>query len=101
MPSEAHNTGGMAITGMATIGIGVGAADGSAGGIAAAAFAAGVDGKGGTAQSGRSRRDVPLPQFVRPQLSQPVEKPPSGPQRLHEIKLNAIVWLRASTTPPA
>jgi hypothetical protein len=27
---------------------------------------------------GRSRRDVPLPQFVPPQLSQPVEKPPSG-----------------------
>jgi bifunctional non-homologous end joining protein LigD len=37
---------------------------------------------------GRSRRDVPLPQFVPPQLSQPVEKPPSGPQWLHEIKLD-------------
>jgi CheY-like chemotaxis protein len=36
----------------------------------------------------RSRRDAPLPQFVRPQLSQPVEKPPSGPQWLHEIKLD-------------
>ena len=47
MPSGAHNTGGMAITGMAVIGIGVGAADGSAGGIAAAASAAGVDDEGG------------------------------------------------------
>src|SRR6476660_7159688 len=33
-------------------------------------------------------RDAPLPQFVPPQLSQPVEKPPSGPQWLHEIKLD-------------
>jgi ATP-dependent DNA ligase len=39
-------------------------------------------------QSGPSRRDVPLPQFVPPQLSQPVDKPPSGPQWLHEIKLD-------------
>src|SRR6202453_4032876 len=39
-------------------------------------------------KAGRSRRDAPLPQFVRPQLSQPVEKPPSGPQWLHEIKLD-------------
>jgi bifunctional non-homologous end joining protein LigD len=37
---------------------------------------------------GRSRRDVPLPQFVAFQLSQPVEKPPAGPQRVHEIKLD-------------
>ena len=37
---------------------------------------------------GRSRRDVPLPQFVPPQLSRPVEKPPSGPQWVHEIKLD-------------
>jgi hypothetical protein len=37
---------------------------------------------------GRSRRDVPLPQFVAPQLSQPVAKPPSGPQWVHEIKLD-------------
>ena len=87
MLSGAHNTGGMAITGMATIGIGVGAGDGSAGGIAADASAAGVDGKGRIAQ-GRSRRDVPLPQFVPFQLSQPVEKPPSGPQWVHEIKLD-------------
>ena len=35
-----------------------------------------------------SRRGVPLPQFVPPQLSQPVERPPSGPQWLHEIKLD-------------
>jgi DNA ligase D-like protein (predicted ligase) len=39
-------------------------------------------------KSGRSRRGVALPQFVRPQLSLPVEKPPSGPQWLHEIKLD-------------
>jgi bifunctional non-homologous end joining protein LigD len=39
-------------------------------------------------KSGRSHRGVPLPQFVSPQLSKPVEKPPSGPQWLHEIKLD-------------
>jgi DNA ligase D-like protein (predicted ligase) len=39
-------------------------------------------------QAGLSRRDVALPQFVPPQLSQPVEKPPSGPQWVHEIKLD-------------
>jgi DNA ligase D-like protein (predicted ligase) len=38
--------------------------------------------------SGPSLRCVPLPPFVPPQLSQPVEKPPSGPQWLHEIKLD-------------
>ena len=32
----------------------------------------------------------PLPLFVRPQLSQPVEKPPSGPQWVHEIKLDGF-----------
>ena len=37
---------------------------------------------------GPSRRGVTLPPFVPPQLSQPVEKPPSGPQWLHEIKLD-------------
>src|SRR3984885_5572450 len=37
---------------------------------------------------GPSRRGVPLPQFVPPQLSQLVEKPPSGPQWVHEIKLD-------------
>src|SRR5271169_6219498 len=41
-------------------------------------------------ESGPSRRGVPLPQFVPPQLSQPVEKPPSGPQWLHEIKLDGF-----------
>ena len=30
----------------------------------------------------------PLPDFVPPQLSPPVEKPPAGPQWLHEIKLD-------------
>jgi bifunctional non-homologous end joining protein LigD len=49
-----------------------------------------VKGPGSQAvKPGRSRRDVPLPQFVPPQLSQPVEKPPSGPQWVHEIKLDA------------
>jgi bifunctional non-homologous end joining protein LigD len=41
-------------------------------------------------KSGRSRRDAPLPQFVPPQLSQPVEKPPSGPQWVHEIRLDGF-----------
>jgi ATP dependent DNA ligase domain len=39
-------------------------------------------------KSSRSRRDAPLPQFVHPQLSQRVEKPPSGVQWVHEIKLD-------------
>src|ERR1700723_2627312 len=38
--------------------------------------------------AGPPRRDAPLPQFVPPQLSQPVEKPSSGPQWVHEIKLD-------------
>jgi ATP-dependent DNA ligase len=38
--------------------------------------------------SRRSRPNSPLPLFVSPQLSQPVEKPPSGPQWIHEIKLD-------------
>ena len=42
------------------------------------------------AKAGPSRRDAPLPQFVPPQLSQPVEKPPSGPQWVHEIKLDGF-----------
>jgi DNA ligase D-like protein (predicted ligase) len=42
------------------------------------------------AKAGPSRRDAPLPRFVPPQLSQPVEKPPSGPQWLHEIKLDGF-----------
>src|ERR1700683_1686166 len=40
------------------------------------------------AKVGTSRRDAPLPSFVPPPLPQPVEKPPSGPQWLHEIKLD-------------
>jgi DNA ligase D-like protein (predicted ligase) len=43
-----------------------------------------------TLKSGPSRRGVPLPPFVPPQLSQPVEKPPSGPQWVHEIKLDGF-----------
>jgi len=39
-------------------------------------------------KSGPSRKGVPLPQFIPPQLSKLVEKPPSGPQWLHEIKLD-------------
>jgi DNA ligase D-like protein (predicted ligase) len=39
-------------------------------------------------KSGRSHRGAPLPTFVAPQLSRPVEKPPAGPQWLHEIKLD-------------
>jgi DNA ligase D-like protein (predicted ligase) len=39
-------------------------------------------------KSAPSRRGVPLPPFVPPQRTQPVEKPPSGPQWLHEIKLD-------------
>jgi bifunctional non-homologous end joining protein LigD len=39
-------------------------------------------------KAGRSRKDVPLPLFVPFQLSQSVEKPPSGPQWVHEIKLD-------------
>jgi bifunctional non-homologous end joining protein LigD len=39
-------------------------------------------------ESGRSHRGLPLPPFVPPQLSQLVEMPPSGPQRVHEIKLD-------------
>jgi ATP-dependent DNA ligase len=38
--------------------------------------------------SRRSRSNSTLPLFVPPQLSQPVEKPPSGPQWVHEIKLD-------------
>jgi DNA ligase D-like protein (predicted ligase) len=44
-----------------------------------------------TAQAARrSRPNSPLPLFVPPQLSQPVEKPPSGPQWVHEIKLDGF-----------
>src|SRR6516165_11448356 len=40
--------------------------------------------------SRRGQSDSPLPRFIPPQLSQPVEKPPSGPQWLHEIKLDGF-----------
>jgi ATP-dependent DNA ligase len=39
-------------------------------------------------KSGLSRRGAPLAQFVPPQLSQLVGKPPSGAQWVHEIKLD-------------
>jgi DNA ligase D-like protein (predicted ligase) len=39
-------------------------------------------------KSGRPRRGISLPAFVPPQLSQPVEKPPTGTQWVHEIKLD-------------
>jgi ATP-dependent DNA ligase len=39
-------------------------------------------------KSAPSHGGVPLPQFVPPQLSQPVDKPLAGPQWLHEIKLD-------------
>ena len=42
------------------------------------------------ALSARSRPNSPLPGFVPPQLSQPVEKPPAGPQWVHEIKLDGF-----------
>jgi ATP-dependent DNA ligase len=41
-------------------------------------------------RGGQKRSDSPLPRFVPPQLSQPVEKPPSGPQWVHEIKLDGF-----------
>src|SRR6202161_630192 len=41
-------------------------------------------------KAGPSQRGVPLPQFIPPQLSQPVAKPPSGPQWVHEIKLDGV-----------
>jgi DNA ligase D-like protein (predicted ligase) len=44
--------------------------------------------KSGSSRGGHSRSDSPLPTFIRPQLSQLVEKPPSGPQWVHEIKLD-------------
>jgi bifunctional non-homologous end joining protein LigD len=40
--------------------------------------------------SRRSRPKSPLPLFVPPQLTQPFEKPPSGPQWVHEIKLDGF-----------
>ena len=49
--------------------------------------------------SGPSRRGAPLPSFIPPQLSQPVEKPPSGPQWLHEIKLDGFRMSARSLDP--
>src|SRR6476661_10980189 len=46
--------------------------------------------KSGPSRGGRSQSDSPLPRFIPPQLSQPVEKPPSGPQWLHEIELDGF-----------
>jgi DNA ligase D-like protein (predicted ligase) len=47
----------------------------------------------GAVKSGPPRRGEgasPLPAFIPPQLSQPVEKPPAGPQWVHEIKLDGF-----------
>ncbi len=44
----------------------------------------------GPSRRGRRRSELPLPGFIPPQLSQPVEKPPSGPQWIHEIKLDGF-----------
>jgi ATP-dependent DNA ligase len=41
-------------------------------------------------KGGPSGRGAALPRFVPPQLPQPVEKPPSGPQWVHEIKLDGF-----------
>ena len=46
--------------------------------------------KSGPARGGQSQSALPLPRFIPPQLSKPVEKPPSGPQWLHEIKLDGF-----------
>jgi hypothetical protein len=45
-----------------------------------------------------SRHDIPLLQFVPPQLSKLVENPPSGAQWVHEIKLDGYAWPHGSTT---
>jgi DNA ligase D-like protein (predicted ligase) len=44
--------------------------------------------KAGSSRRRRCRRASPLPTFIRPQLSHPVEHRPSGSQWLHEIKLD-------------
>jgi bifunctional non-homologous end joining protein LigD len=46
--------------------------------------------KSGPSRRGGRKSASPLPRFIAPQLSQPVEKPPSGPQWLHEIKLDGF-----------
>ena len=46
----------------------------------------------------RARQDAasPLPRWIPPQLCQPVEIAPSGPQWLHEIKLWPVEGGRAN-----
>src|SRR5271165_2864919 len=39
---------------------------------------------------GQTQSASPVPRFISPQLCQPVEKPPSGPRWLHEIKLDGF-----------
>src|SRR6202521_899750 len=39
---------------------------------------------------GRQNATSPLPRWIPPQLCQPVENAPSGPQWLHEIKLDGF-----------
>ena len=39
---------------------------------------------------GRQAAPSPLPSWIPPQLCQPVENAPSGPQWLHEIKLDGF-----------
>jgi bifunctional non-homologous end joining protein LigD len=46
--------------------------------------------KSDPSRRGGSRTNSPLPAFIPPQLSQPVEKPPYGPQWVHEIKLDGF-----------
>jgi hypothetical protein len=59
-------------------------------------------------KSGPSRRDMALPRFILRKLSQAVEKPPSGPQWAHEIKLDGFsmppaswAWTPTSVRAPA
>jgi DNA ligase D-like protein (predicted ligase) len=44
--------------------------------------------RSGPSRGGRIQSASPLPRFIPPQLSQPVDKPPAGRQWLHEIKLD-------------
>ena len=48
-------------------------------------------------KSGPSCRDAPLPAFVPPQLSQPVENPRQGLNGCMKSSSTAIVWPRGST----
>jgi bifunctional non-homologous end joining protein LigD len=52
-------------------------------------------------RAARIRSASPLPRFIPPQLSQSVEKPPSGPQWLREIKLDGYrmaAWIENGRT---